>query len=136
MINVAALTEIANRTSYERRRAEFQGFRFGRMEVTDEGLFDNVHVKGTFQCVCGRTEAFRFIIHVNERMPLDHLAVQLDIGRRLREHGSFDQRHLKEDGYTDEQIGDILAKGLAFDIKEGHVDPYIAVTDFWRKTHA
>ena len=113
MDRIAAL--IARRTP-DLLRAEAMGFVFGVPEVIDHHL--GFAVVGEFTCVCGRQERYLWIIEASaDLLALDEMC---DVGRQLRDHGAFSRKHLEQDGYSEQQIEEILARGAAFDLGAMH----------------
>lgn len=113
---LTAIAQSVQASSYHMRRAQAMGFTFEDVEVwnVDHGY----ELRGKFLCVCGTPEQFRF--HVDEihymNMPLDRFASHcLDAGKHLYRFGSFSEKHLKEDGYSDEAVADMMQKAKDFD---------------------
>jgi hypothetical protein len=98
------------------KRAEAMGFVFGRPELVDDPNNFGLLVRGTFSCICGRREQYSFAIaSFDFQRSAAELAQVLDVGRMLRNAGSFSRKHLLTDGYTEAQVDDMLAKADAFD---------------------
>jgi hypothetical protein len=101
-----ALTDVAWRMTPDRVRAEAMGFQLSEAVVTwaDDALV----LHGQMRCVCGRHETFAFRILIDP--------ATLDPARLLRERGAFSQEHLVADGYTPDQVAEILQRGAAHDL--------------------
>lgn len=116
MIPLATLNAIANTPSRERRRAEAMGFVFGPSEVAYEDRSFGYEIRGSFKCVCGTEEMYRFTVdavHVlNSRWDVGFL---FDPAYHLTLFGSFSRAHLRNDGYSEEAITEMLRKGDEFD---------------------
>jgi hypothetical protein len=101
-----------NRESAAYRRATAAGFTFGELRImSDDVSFLAMGLRYTldFTCVCGRRETF---MQALTPMELSESAVHhpyvngkvIDAVLALEHHGSFSREHLREDGYTPEQI--------------------------------
>lgn len=111
MMSLKRIEVIANKPTYERRRAEAMGFAFYSIEA--HRLDDHpgeVFLRGMFTCACGKTEVYCFSFS-----EFEFLIKDLDVAWRLRNFGSFGEKHLLKDGYTQEQVDAILRKGEEFD---------------------
>ena len=108
------IIDFANSKTPSRLRAEAMGFTFSPVDVIYDSLWGETKIRGRFQCVCGRTEAYDFIVdlHFLDQM-LWHR--ELDVARRLQSLGSFSRPHLLEDGYTEEQVEEIERRGADWD---------------------
>jgi len=114
MITTEQLIHLANRRTPHREAFEAMGFRFLSIEVQHSVHFDSPVLRAMFECVCGKVEALQDVLDpwMLKQCPLDRLARELDIARRLIEDfGSTSPKHLREDGYTEEQIEEIQRKG-------------------------
>lgn len=110
--------EIANWMTPARRRAEAMGWAFDNLEILAHENGDDV-LRGQFTCVCGRVEYFSLVL--GSKYTFNHqkdFNRQFDFAQRLQEYGSFSRSHLLEDGYTEEQISEVEARGKAFDLGE------------------
>lgn len=112
--SLGQLQSYVNRPTRTRARMERAGFRFVdpvRVEAdwVNEG---GVAVRGSFHCVCGTLEQFRFIVApeaLRDVVNWDYIDA-LDPARALWRFGSFDKEHLLADGYTEQQADEIVAK--------------------------
>ena len=101
------LTALAMRITNDRARCEAMGFTLTDCKVKWEN--DALVMQGTFNCVCGKPEHFNFTIAIDE--------AALDPARLLREYGAFSRDHLLVDGFTEDEMNDIIAKGVAYDLE-------------------
>lgn len=106
------------RPTRARRRAEAQGFVFDGFDARTNPNAFNVLIKCRFTCVCGTPEQAVFVIdemvfNCGDRWAI---ACALDIAQRLTKYGSFSEKHLRLNGYTEQQIAEITAKGRQFDM--------------------
>lgn len=114
----AKIEALLQRSTRDKRRAEAQGFVFGKpiAFVVD---FDGYGFIVPFTCVCGKREEFKQVLTREEvRYHVDSgfwIAHRLDVARTLRELGSFSRVHLLADGYSEAAVAEIEAKGEAFD---------------------
>jgi len=111
----ADLAALANRMTYHRAKAEAMGFEFRHIGIEkspwDGG--ETVHLRCVFVCICGRIEEFSNAVPANLNDCI--LPAWTNVARQLWEIGSFSRDHLIADGYTEEQVDEIEAKGNAFD---------------------
>lgn len=111
----ADLTALANRMTYHRAKAEAMGFEFRHIGI-DKSPWDGgktVVLRCVFVCLCGRIEEFSKAVPASLNACL--LPEWTNVARQLWEIGSFSRSHLIADGYTEEQVDEIEAKGKAFD---------------------
>lgn len=111
----ADLTALANRMTYHRAKAEAMGFQFRHIGI-DKSPWDGgetMVLRCVFACVCGRVEEFSSNLpaFLNDCV----FPEWTNVARQLWESGSFSRDHLIADGYSEEQIDEIEAKGKAFD---------------------
>jgi len=116
MITSELLLTLATRKTRHRQRAEAMGFKFLQIEVVDSSVDFGWYVRCLFQCVCGKIEALNFKVGDSEQyMDPDTLAKTIDPAYRLHLAGSFSREHLLKDGYTVEQVDEMMEKAAAFD---------------------
>ena len=108
MIPSKTLSEISKRQTPALLRALAMGFILEHSEVCWDSNKDELVLKGRFLCVCGKYENFNF------RISIDHAA--LDPAKLLQEKGAFSSEHLELDGYTPEEIINILTSGTSYDL--------------------
>lgn len=119
------LTVIANRPTFERRRAEAMGWTFYDIRVTrgNTSWHDQYALRGAFTCVCGAREQFQRIIdeaHLFMAHNSDSvIAEEFDPALWLRRMGSFSRKHLLADGYTEDAVAEIERKAIEFDAAHG-----------------
>jgi hypothetical protein len=114
MIQIETLRKLANRRTPYREAFEAMGFRFRRIEVMFSPEFDSHTLMAEFECVCGKVERLQQILppfhYANDEMAM--AGPYLDPARILiHDIGSTSPKHLREDGYTEEQIAEIQRKG-------------------------
>ena len=98
-----------------RLRAEAMGFTFGNLEIVSccwgiEYLF-----RGTFTCVCGRTEYFKFTFRREE------VEYVIDWCELIERGGSFSREHLLADGYSEDEVDAMMARALAVDLTDAQM---------------
>lgn len=106
-----------DRSSAAYQKATAAGFIFGELRFMDEGPVDSgacplmgfgLIYTMEFTCVCGRREVFQQMLSRRELHDVDHhpriKGHCIDAVAELERHGSFSRKHLREDGYTEEQI--------------------------------
>ncbi len=110
------LEAIANTPSRERRRAEAMGFKFGHCQVVVDPSAFGYRIGGRFTCACGNEEFYNIVIDkLLVEADMRVLEQAIDPARNLRALGSFGRKHLLADGYTPEQVDEMMAKADAFD---------------------
>lgn len=116
MIKIERLNELANRMTPHRAAFEAMGFRFRRIEVISTFHLDSLMLGAMFECVCGKVEVLQQILPPFEDMVGSErvMAIHLDPARILIEDiGSTSPKHLRADGYSEEDIAEIQRKGRA-----------------------
>lgn len=98
------LQKVVDLETHAKARAAAMGFIYRGSTINLVG--STIIINGRFDCVCGKTETYNFKID---------LSSVLDPAALLDAHGAFSAEHLTEDGYTIEEIEDILNKGKQFD---------------------
>lgn len=84
---------------------ERMGFKMLRLERMHDHTAPVV--RGTFQCICGWLESFQYA----EPDPGFSLyEIFIDPYEWLERQGSFSREHLRDDGYTEEQIDQMYAR--------------------------
>jgi len=90
-------------------RMRTAGFEFGlpSANLIDDGRLAVVYFP--FKCVCGTQESFQKTFSTTEISNMCSIGVlfPFDIAKALEDFGSVSEEHLREDGYTEEQIRDI-----------------------------
>lgn len=122
MLPLPVLTRIANRPTPAKLRVEAMGWKFGPVQVGDDIRSDTryvggpyVGVRGVFTCLCGKKEFFSATFCCEELEDEKTAAMLLDVYAALERGGSFSKQHLIDDGYTPEQVAEILRKGEEYD---------------------
>jgi len=119
----------ANVQTYERRRAEAMGFEFSPVDVLWVG--NGYQVSGSFICICGRQECYTFrVSEIEVTLALADPVEVINPARRLAEGGSFSREHLLADGYDEETVDYILAKGEEFDAENPKAYSYTQPTSW------
>lgn len=119
MIVTKELATLANRMTPHRRAFEAMGFRFRRIEVMFAPEFDGHALMAEFECVCGKVERLQQILPrfdlFNDTLDDTRMSeFYLDPARILiQDFGSTSPKHLRADGYTEEDIAEIQRKGRA-----------------------
>lgn len=114
MIEIEQLRQLANRRTPYREAFEAMGFSFRRIEVMAEPTMDGYMLAAMFECVCGQVECLKIMLPPLELMRFDDAMAghYLDPARILiKDIGSTSPKHLRQDGYTEEQIEEIQRKG-------------------------
>ncbi len=102
-----------NRESAAYRRATAAGFSFAELRILDGDAscfaWGLLRYTLDFTCVCGRRETFMHAFSERELAGSAHghpfiAGERIDSVLALERHGSFSRQHLREDGYTEEQI--------------------------------
>lgn len=96
------MREIANRSTFHRRRAEAMGFRFDNIDVS--GFGDWLRLTADFTCVCGTPERFQQAIDEMALMRVQDAEYVLDPARLIDAAGSFSRQHLIDDGFSPEAV--------------------------------
>lgn len=110
-MTLGQLTEIANRSTFHRRRAEAMGWTFRDIQVIENPHDFGYLLRGLFTCVCGRTESFvraiDYIVvhHSNDLRIVDDA---FDTVKGIEQFGSFSRKHLEEDGFEPDFIDRVL----------------------------
>lgn len=91
-----------DRASEAYKRIMSAGFRIANVNlrksyVGEEKIYTPVI---RFECVCGRVETAEGFVYYGR----NELPKRLDIAQMIEEAGAVSVQHLKEDGYTEEQI--------------------------------
>jgi len=119
MITSQQLLTLATRKTPHRLRAEAMGFQFMQIEVVDSPVDFGWFVRCLFRCVCGKIEALTFKVgDVEQYMDPYTLAKTIDPAYRLYLAGSFSREHLLKDGYTEDQVAEMMEKAAAFDARQ------------------
>lgn len=108
------LTVVANRMTPHRQAFEAMGFKFGKIEVMHAPDMDGFMLCAMFECVCGKFEYLKIVLSSFELMnDAEAMAMHyLDPAKILiKDIGSTSPKHLRDDGYSEEQIAEIQRKG-------------------------
>lgn len=97
-----SLQSIIDAPSRSKSKAKAMGFEYTGADLEFDGT--KLIITGKFKCVCDKVENFKFTVDL----------AQLDPASLLEAHGAFSAEHLKQDGYSDEQIEAILSAGRNF----------------------
>lgn len=88
-----------------RRAAEAAGFTFSPAYIQRHpnwrGFGELIYICGSFRCVCGHTEYYRYPV---DELMIDRHAQLVEPGRTLAQFGSFSRQHLIDDGYSPEDV--------------------------------
>lgn len=117
------LTAIAQRMTPHRSAFEAMGFRFRMIGVRWSHDHDGMMLRADFECVCGKVEVFHQILPPFELMAAGEsmMGRYLDPARILIEDiGSTSPKHLRADGYSEEDIAEIQRKGRQALEEMGH----------------
>lgn len=98
------------RTSEAYKRVTEAGFTIGEVQVTEE--MGGTTVSCIFSCVCGKQEYLGFRIDTGEDLASHYLTRsrylngfnQLDVALMLEDFGALSPQHLRNDGYSEEEI--------------------------------
>ena len=97
-----------NRTSQAYRRAKMAGFTIGEAEIVADMMGAILRVG--FKCVCGTQEYFQKMIDQQQAKHLKNIsyfANGWDVAQELEDFGSFSEKHLRADGFSEEAIKEI-----------------------------
>src|SRR6185369_13784786 len=114
------LVAYANERSFWWGRAQAMGFKLGPVSMDYWEGYGDYAMRGVFTCVCGRQEQYLFVLENALRvteLPQEFLIDLCDPALRLHNSGSFSRAHLLEDGYTEAQVQEIIAKGTVYDLE-------------------
>lgn len=114
---------VLNQISPAYKRAERAGFRFNAPRACRLELADGWAVAFTFTCVCGRLECATFTVLDHEVLELRRMdrhpyieflckggAIDvgvIDCAAMLEDWGAFGEAHLRQDGYSEDEIARI-----------------------------
>lgn len=102
-----------NRKSDAYRRAKMAGFKIKELEIVTGSFGFAITVP--FECVCGRSETFYREIGLTSDIDIEHYMRGMpyfedglyDAALELEHFGSFSEKHLRDDGFSEEAIKDI-----------------------------
>lgn len=107
---------VLNRISPAYRRAHRAGFEFGPIHGEFDFVLRYWTVSWSFTCVCGRREWAKFVapeyvmlageVH-SPYVSIEGPVVVIDCAAMLEAFGAFGEDHLRQDGYSQEEIARI-----------------------------